>query len=99
MARAELLPFNTEAGHAAHAYNDRTDTPAFTTPASTMTRIGFILNFRSSTTHSTNIAANIQLVPASDISYALPQSAVISTEIPADAIIATTAGRREFRIP
>ena len=45
------------------------------------------------------IITSVQFIPASEISSALPQNAVIRTEIPADAIIATTAGRRELSTP
>ena len=46
-----------------------------------------------------NITTRLHFVPANAIDAELPQNAVIKMEIPADAIIATTAGLREFRTP
>ena len=45
------------------------------------------------------ITTSNQLVFAKVITALLPQNSVMSIEIPAEAIKATTAGLREFRIP
>ena len=45
------------------------------------------------------ITTKSQLVSASAMAALLPQNAVIRIEIPADAIMATTAGRSDPRIP
>ena len=45
------------------------------------------------------MAAIHQLVLAKSITASFPQSAVMRMEMPAEAIMATTAGRREFRTP
>ena len=49
--------------------------------------------------HTTKITTRLHFVPASAMAAAFPQKAVIKIEIPAEAIIATTAGLREFNTP
>ena len=69
------------------------------TPASTITHIGFIFTLRNKNTQITKITTNVHLVSVNTIEAALPQKALIKMEIPAEAIIATTAGRSEPRTP
>lgn len=47
----------------------------------------------------TKITTRLQLVSGREMALRLPQKAVMRMEIPAEAIMATTAGRREPRIP
>ena len=74
------------------------DTNTLITPANTITQIGFIFVFRSITTHMAKINTMTHFVPVKVI-VLLPQKAVIRIKIPADAIIATTAGRSERNTP
>ena len=67
------------------------------TPASTMTQMGFSFVFRSSNTQIPKITTILHSVPVREMLSALPQNAFLRIRIPADAIIATTAGRRDFR--
>lgn len=76
-----------------------TDTTVLTTPARTITPIGFILYFWIMTRLPANINTIIQFVFDKITAASFPQNAVIKMEIPAEAIIATTAGLREFKIP
>ena len=76
-------------------------TPAATLapPANTITRIGFHRNFCSSRKPPAKIPAITQSVLARSTGPALPQKAELKIEIHAAAIIPTTAGLREPRIP
>ena len=69
------------------------------TPASTMTQMGFSFVFRSSNTQIPKITTMLHSVPVMEIVPPLPQNAFFRIRIPADAIIATTAGRRDFSTP
>ena len=60
--------------------------------------MGFILNFCKSIKHITKIITRLQFVFINLIT-AFPQNAVIKIDIPADAIIAMTAGLKAFNIP
>ena len=71
----------------------------FMTPASTMTRIGFIFPFCSSTTQITKIPTMIQLVPQAVICALFSQKALIKMAMPAEPIRATTAGHKEASTP
>ena len=68
-------------------------------PAKAITPIGFIFTFCNNTTHIIKITTRVHFVPTSDIIPVFPQKAVIRIDMPAAAIIATTAGLREFNIP
>ena len=68
-------------------------------PAKATTPIGFIFTFCNNTTHIIKITTRVHFVPTSDIIPVFPQKAVIRIDMPAAAIIATTAGLREFNIP
>ena len=72
--------------------------PAFMTPARIMTQMGFILNFRSSRTQTAKIRTRDQRVSVKETEALLPQKAEMRMETPAEAIIATTAGRRELKM-
>ena len=76
-----------------------TDIANFITPANTITQMGFSLVLRSSNIHIANIRIMIHFVPNRDISIPFPQKAVIRIWTPAEAIIATTAGRSECNTP
>ena len=67
--------------------------------ARTMTRIGFILNFFRRTTQRRKTATRTRLVFFSTMAASLPQKEEIRMEIPEEATMATTAGRREPKIP
>ena len=70
------------------------------TPHKTMTNIGFIFFFRRRTTAMTNqITARTDTLPAANFTAPLRNTAEIRMVSPALAIMATTAGRREPRIP
>ena len=73
--------------------------PTFMTPASTMTQMGFSFVFRSSNTQIPKITTMLHSVPVMEIVPPLPQNAFFRIRIPADAIMATTAGRRDFNTP
>ena len=73
--------------------------PTFITPARTITHIGFIFTFRSNIMQTAKISTRLHFVPASAIRSLFPQNAVIRIEIPADAIIATTAGLKDPSTP
>ena len=75
------------------------DIPTFITPARTITHIGFIFTFRSNIIQTTKITTRLHFVPASAIRSLFSQNAVIRIEIPADAIIATTAGLKDPSTP
>ena len=75
------------------------DIPTFITPARTITHIGFIFTFRSNIIQTTKITTRLHFVPVTAIRSLLPQNAVIRIEIPAAAIIATTAGLKDPSTP
>ena len=60
--------------------------------------MGFIFNFCSNAKHITKIITRLQFVFINLIT-AFPQNAVIKIDIPAEAIIAMTAGLNAFNIP
>ena len=60
--------------------------------------MGFFLNFCKSIKHITKIITRLQFVFINLIT-AVPQNAVIKIDIPAEAIIAMTAGLKAFNIP
>ena len=70
------------------------DAITFIIPANTMTQVGFILVFRNKATHIIKIKTITHFV-LTKVTVPFPQKAVIRIKIPADAIIATTAGRSE----
>ena len=72
--------------------------PSFIIPAKTITPMGFFLNFCKSIKHITKIITRLQFVFINLIT-AFPQNAVIKIDIPAEAIIAMTAGLKAFNIP
>ena len=74
------------------------DNPSFIIPAKAITPIGFIFNFCSSAKHITKIITRLQSVFINLIT-SFSQNAVIKIDIPAEAIIATTAGLKAFNIP
>ena len=73
-------------------------TNTFNTPANIITKIGFHFVFLSSTTLIAKISTMSHLIPSMLI-MPLPQKAVTSISTPAEAIIDTTAGRREYNLP
>ena len=60
--------------------------------------MGFIFNFCSNAKHITKIITRLQFVFINLIT-AVPQNAVIKIDMPAEAIIAMTAGLKAFNIP
>ena len=73
--------------------------PTFITPARIITHIGFIFTFRSNIMQTAKISTRLHFVPVTAIRSLLPQNAVIRIEIPAAAIIATTAGLKDPSTP
>ena len=91
----EFLPQGSEikwAIHCEHIKIYANDRITFIIPANTMTQIGFILVFRNKATHIIKIKTITHFV-LKKVTVPFPQKAVIRIKIPADAIIATTAGR------
>lgn len=74
------------------------DNPSFIIPARTITPMGFIFNFCSNAKHITKIITRLQFVFI-NLMTAFPQNEVIKIDIPAEAIIAMTAGLKAFNIP
>ena len=73
--------------------------PAFINPASTITRTRIYFVFLKDIAQRIKMTTILHFVSSKDIAGALPQNAEIMIRIPADAIIATTAGRREPSTP
>ena len=94
----EFLPQGSEikwAIHCEHIKIYANDAITFIIPANIMTQIGFILVFRNKATHIIKIKTITHFV-LTKVTAPFPQKAVIRIKIPADAIIATTAGRSEY---